>query len=92
VSASAEVGVLRGCTRSRWMWAVGLPVATAAAYLSVAGDRHYLSDVMAGAALGWGVGFAVPYLAHRHSADPRVPALRLVPAGEGRMLAAVWTR
>jgi len=90
ISASAEIGVLRGYTHARWTWAVGLPVATAAAYLRVAGDRHYLTDVMAGAAVGWGIGFAVPYLAHRQARDARVPALRLVPVGESRMLAAVW--
>jgi membrane-associated phospholipid phosphatase len=89
VSASAEIGALRGYTRARWTWALGLPVATMAAYLRVAADRHYVTDVMAGAALGWGMGFAVPYLAHRQARDARVPALRLVPTGGDRMLAAV---
>jgi membrane-associated phospholipid phosphatase len=27
-------------------------------------DRHYATDVIAGAALGWGVGFAMPVLLH----------------------------
>jgi membrane-associated phospholipid phosphatase len=30
----------------------------------IAADRHYVSDVIAGAVLGWGVGFAMPALLH----------------------------
>jgi membrane-associated phospholipid phosphatase len=30
----------------------------------ISADRHYISDVIVGAALGWGVGFAMPVLLH----------------------------
>lgn len=30
----------------------------------IAADRHYMSDVIAGAVLGWGAGFAMPALLH----------------------------
>jgi membrane-associated phospholipid phosphatase len=30
----------------------------------IVADRHYVSDVIAGAALGWGVGYAMPVLLH----------------------------
>jgi membrane-associated phospholipid phosphatase len=30
----------------------------------ISADRHYLSDVLAGAVLGWGVGYAAPVLLH----------------------------
>lgn len=33
------------------------------------GDKHYLTDVLAGAAFGGAIGFAVPYWIHR--ASPR---------------------
>ena len=46
------------------IWAVGLAMGTATAYLRIAADRHYVSDVATGAALGSLSGFAVPYLFH----------------------------
>ncbi len=30
----------------------------------VSADRHYMTDVLAGAVLGWGVGYAMPVLLH----------------------------
>lgn len=33
-------------------------------FARVAADRHYMSDVLAGAALGWGASFAMPVLLH----------------------------
>lgn len=39
-------------------------IAGAVSYLRVASDQHYMSDVLAGAALGTLSGFAIPYLFH----------------------------
>ena len=47
-----------------WIWAAGLAVAAVTAYLRIAADRHYASDVTVGAAIGSLTGFAVPYLFH----------------------------
>jgi membrane-associated phospholipid phosphatase len=44
---------------------VGLAVAGFTSYLRMAADKHYLSDVVVGAAVGSLVGWAVPYLFHR---------------------------
>lgn len=44
--------------------AATLAVAGGVALLRVVADQHYATDVMAGAALGTAVGFAVPYLFH----------------------------
>jgi membrane-associated phospholipid phosphatase len=44
---------------------VGLAVAGFTGYLRMAADKHYLSDVVVGAAVGSLVGWAVPYLFHR---------------------------
>lgn len=50
-----------------WVRAGGLAAATATAWLRVRAGRHFPSDVVAGAALGALVGWAVPRL---HEADP----------------------
>jgi membrane-associated phospholipid phosphatase len=52
--------------RSRDGAACGLSLLLAAATgsLRVVGDRHYVSDVVAGAVLGFGVGFGLPLLLH----------------------------
>ena len=60
----------------------------ATGYLRIASDRHYFTDVMAGAVVGTAVGVGVPFLFHRGSnahrlalvpvATPGVTALALV--------------
>ena len=42
------------------IWGAGLTLAATTAYFRLAGDRHYLTDVLAGSAVGIGVGIAVP--------------------------------
>jgi len=55
---------LRG-DRDAWVaWAAGLPLAAATGYLRIAADRHYLSDVLAGAGAGTLFGVLVPRLLH----------------------------
>jgi len=46
------------------IWGGGLALAAATAYLRIAADRHYASDVTTGAVVGSLTGFAVPYLFH----------------------------
>lgn len=53
----------------RWIWASGLTLAAATGTLRIAADRHYLTDVVAGAALGSLVGWLVPHL-HRPGKAP----------------------
>ncbi len=45
--------------------------------LRIIGDRHYATDVLAGAGIGFGFGYGVPTLLH--SAAPRVPSVAVVP-------------
>ncbi len=90
VTASAEIAALRGYDQAAWIWRAGMPLATLTAYLRVAADRHYLTDVLMGAGVGSAVGFAVPYLGHRRR-DSRVPGVRVTPApGGGSMIAVEW--
>lgn len=56
---------LRGDDGKEWVWVSGLTFAAATSYLRVAADRHYLTDVLAGAALGATVGWVVPRLIDR---------------------------
>lgn len=44
------------------VWAGGLTIAASAAYLRIAADRHYFTDVVTGSALGVAFGFLIPRL------------------------------
>lgn len=90
VTAGTEVASLRGYRYAPWIWRAGLPVAALTAYFRIAADRHYLTDVLAGAGIGSTLGFAVPYLAHRSRTDRKIPAVRLVPTPRGEIVAAEW--
>jgi membrane-associated phospholipid phosphatase len=54
----------RGYKLEPVIWATGITLATTTAYLRMAADKHYLTDVMAGAATGTAIGIAVPLLFH----------------------------
>jgi hypothetical protein len=59
VSSAHETARLRGHATSDWIWAGGA-AAAATAYLRMAGGRHYLIDVLAGAGVGYLVGRWIP--------------------------------
>jgi len=62
--SGGTVASMRGYRLAPWIWGAGLTLGVATAYLRIAADRHYASDVMVGAAIGSLTGFAVPYLFH----------------------------
>lgn len=64
-AAAGTVSTMRGYPAAPWVWAGGMVLATGVAYLRVAGDAHWSTDVAAGAVAGGLVGFAVPWLLHR---------------------------
>ena len=79
-AASGTVASMRGYRWAPLIWSEGFVVATAVSYLRVAADKHWLTDVLAGAVIGSAIGFAVPYLFHGpvESASPagrRTPAI-----------------
>ncbi len=81
-AAATQIARLRG--RPGWRW-LGLATFSAAAitgYLRVAANRHWLTDVVSGAAVGGATGLLVPLLAYR-PAGGRKPAVLLVPAPGG---------
>lgn len=85
VAATATVAELRGYHEWYWIWLAGLPVAAAVGVLRMAADKHYLTDVVVGAAVGTGIGMGLPRLLHprklpgnvtlRLSAGPGMAAL-----------------
>ena len=66
--ATGVVATMRKRPGAPWVWLAGLTIATASSYLRIAADRHYLTDVLAGAALGSAMGVAVPLIFHGRSA------------------------
>ena len=52
----------RGSALEPVIWATGLTLATTTSYLRIAGDKHYLTDVLAGAAWGTAMGLLIPRL------------------------------
>ncbi len=69
--STATVATIRDREGAPWLWAAGLTLSTGVAYLRVASDSHWLSDVAVGAVVGSAVGFAVPWFLHRgHSKPP----------------------
>ncbi len=84
-TSAATIATIRDRPYAPWMWAVGETMATGVAYLRVAGDAHWFSDVAVGAVVGSAVGFAVPWFMHRVRMHPGLD-IRPTPGG----LALVW--
>jgi membrane-associated phospholipid phosphatase len=68
--AAGTVASLRGYRLAPLVWATALPTALVTGYLRIGADRHYLSDVLTGAAAGALIGFLVPRLFHSPSDAP----------------------
>jgi membrane-associated phospholipid phosphatase len=63
--ATGTVASMRGYRWAPIVWAFGPTLSLVTGYLRVAADQHWFTDVIAGAALGAAVGFALPYFFHR---------------------------
>jgi membrane-associated phospholipid phosphatase len=81
--AFGSVARLRGYPGWPIVYATGFTAAAAVGWLRMAGDRHWLTDVAAGAALGAAAGVLLPLLLHRRAEPPAPGAARLslVPLG-----------
>ena len=67
-SIATAAGTVARLHRSRWapvIYIAGAAIGTATAYLRIAADQHYLTDVVTGAVVGSTVGIVVPYWFHR---------------------------
>lgn len=63
-TASGTVATMRGYSGAPLVWATGVPFSLLTGYLRIGADRHYLTDVLAGAALGAACGVLVPLVFH----------------------------
>ena len=68
-TAAGTVALMHGYRLAPWILGVGLAIAASTAYLRIAADQHYLTDVLTGAAMGSAFGVGLPYLLH-HPASP----------------------
>jgi membrane-associated phospholipid phosphatase len=62
--SAGTVASMRNYELAPAIWGVGLTSAVATGYFRIAADKHYLSDVLVGAAVGSLFGAAVPLLLH----------------------------
>ena len=66
-AAFGSVALLRDYPGWPLVYAAGLAGAAAVGYFRIAADRHWLTDVAGGAALGTAVGVGLPLLLHRQA-------------------------
>ncbi|GAC1538791.1 MAG: hypothetical protein NVS2B9_05540 [Myxococcales bacterium] len=66
---AGTIAHLRGYRSEPVIWAVGMPLAAGTAYLRLAADKHYATDVIVGSIAGAALGFAVPSIFHGRSAS-----------------------
>lgn len=92
--ASGTIGSMRGYRWAPVAWGTGGAVAATTAYLRIAADKHWLSDVVVGMVVGAGIGFAVPYVFHSAVEEPprasTFDALRAPPLPAGTTMTFVW--
>ncbi len=81
-TAAGTVYLMRGYRGAPWVLGGGLALAAFTGYLRIGADKHWFTDMVAGAAVGSLVGWAVPYLFHRASgAGSQGSGLRPAPGG-----------
>lgn len=61
-ASAGMVARMRNVRAEPAIWGVGMTLAATTGYLRIAGDMHYLSDVLVGAAIGLGAGLTLPRL------------------------------
>jgi membrane-associated phospholipid phosphatase len=82
VAAGGMLAQLRDDPAWPWVYGVGFTAAAATGYLRMAADKHWLTDVLVGAATGTAVGLAVPWL-HRNRSSPPPVSLAVAPGYVG---------
>ncbi|MGE5788568.1 MAG: phosphatase PAP2 family protein [Myxococcales bacterium] len=88
-AASGTVATMRGYRMAPLVWTVGETVAVVSGYFRIAADRHYATDVLAGAVMGSFVGFAVPYFLHGPVSDSSSVAISVSPMS-GLRISGCW--
>lgn len=78
--AGGAVAEMRGYRHGWVVWPVAGTIAATVGYLRIGADKHWLTDVAAGAVVGGAIGVGVPYLLHR----PREKGERMDALESGR--------
>ena len=88
VFALARVNADRDDPSTKWIWMAGVPLAAATGYLRVAADKHYVTDVLTGAAVGAALGWSIPMWWRRSGKS----GARIVPTAlpGGANLSVTW--
>lgn len=68
-AAAGTVASMRGYRLAPLVWTAGIVFGVGTAYTRMAADRHYFTDVLAGAGIGTAIGAGIPLLFH----SPRPP-------------------
>ncbi len=92
---AAAAGTVASMRQYRWAsltWATGGALAFTTAYLRIAADKHWLTDVLVGMAIGSAVGVVLPYVFHRPDDEnvTAVPIARSSPVLAGPTFAMAW--
>jgi membrane-associated phospholipid phosphatase len=85
-TSAGTVNTLRNYRLAPVVWGVGMSMAVSVAYLRIAADKHYFSDVMTGAVVGSLVGVGVPLLFHSVTSSSSTSPTP--PSASGQALAA----
>jgi membrane-associated phospholipid phosphatase len=83
-AAGGTVARMRGYAGWPWVYAAAFTGAALTGYSRMAADRHWLTDVLASAAVGTGTGILVPWC---HRLRPSTVNLRFVPTPGGLAVA-----
>jgi membrane-associated phospholipid phosphatase len=94
-SAAGTISTMRGYRWAPLVWPIGGVMALATGYLRIAADKHWLTDVLVGAVVGAGIGFAVPYFFHSAVDEPPRPSAPMVghasaPSLAGALMTIGW--
>lgn len=82
-TSAGMVAHARGYWSEPYVWAIGMTLATASGYLRIAADRHYLTDVLVGGAIGVTAGLTVPLLMRRTNVET-------MPTATGIAFSGAW--
>ncbi len=83
VTSAGMVAHERGYKIEPYIWGIGLPLAATTAYLRIAADKHYMTDVIAGSLIGAAAGLLVPKL------TKRLP-FEIAPSPNGLSIVGQW--
>lgn len=75
-ASTATVATLRGYRLAPLVWMAGTMLGITSSYLRIAADQGYLTDELAGAFVGLGLGAGIPLLFHGRAGEPSSAASR----------------